>query len=375
MAPSQALGIFVKSLSACLTNESVKVTWWHDPSSLPLTKEAAVSSEWADYIKRYSAVVIAHPHPDYDLDFIRQQHPHVIDASAMLAESIAPPDAYNQNVASQPVELPTHAGQMDVVYTGVVPVVYKAQRTLLVSLIESVAWAFVLIAGVMACLLSPARTFLGAFQPHNVLQSLCSGAVSMLPNVFPLVIIFGAMGHMGTLVDIGTMMTASVAMGVAVDDTIHFLTWFRDGLKKGLDRKQAIYVAYKHVAPAMTQTTIIAGVGLSVFAMSTFTPTQRFGTLMLTLLGAALVGDLIFLPAILASPVGRLFMLRAAPQSDRSGRTELELLDAQAVNLAPRQTVIPMNAAVASETATELESAIKPPNMLKAHSAHVRRRV
>src|SRR5690606_32641019 len=131
---------------------------------------------------------------------------------------------------------------------------------------------------------------LGAFQPRNVLQSLCSGAVSMLPNVFPLVIIFGAMGHMGTLVDIGTMMTASVAMGVAVDDTIHFLTWFRDGLKKGLDRKQAIYVAYKHVAPAMTQTTIIAGVGLSVFAMSTFTPTQQFGTLMLTLLGAALVG-------------------------------------------------------------------------------------
>jgi hypothetical protein len=57
----------------------------------------------------------------------------------------------------------------------------------------------------------------------------------------------------------------------------------------------------------MTQTTIIGGLGLSVFALSTFTPTQRFGTMMLTLLVAALVGDLILLPAILAGPLGKYF--------------------------------------------------------------------
>ena len=57
----------------------------------------------------------------------------------------------------------------------------------------------------------------------------------------------------------------------------------------------------------MTQTTAIGGLGLFVFALSSFTPTQRFGTLMLALLTAALVGDLIFLPAILAGPLGRFF--------------------------------------------------------------------
>ena len=57
----------------------------------------------------------------------------------------------------------------------------------------------------------------------------------------------------------------------------------------------------------MTQTTAIGGLGLSIFALSTFTPTQRFGTLMLTLLAAALAGDLIFLPALLSSPLGRVF--------------------------------------------------------------------
>jgi multidrug efflux pump subunit AcrB len=109
------------------------------------------------------------------------------------------------------------------------------------------------------------------------------------------------------MVDIGSMMTASVAMGVAVDDTIHFLNWFRLGLNSGLERREAIQQSYQRCAAAMTQTTIIGGLGLSVFAASTFTPTQRFGVLMLTLLAAALVGDLIFLPALLVSPLGRFF--------------------------------------------------------------------
>jgi hypothetical protein len=66
-------------------------------------------------------------------------------------------------------------------------------------------------------------------------------------------------------------------------------------------------LAYERCATAMTQTTMIAGLGLAVFALSTFTPTQRFGILMLTLMTAALLGDLIFLPAILAGPFGRVF--------------------------------------------------------------------
>ena len=60
----------------------------------------------------------------------------------------------------------------------------------------------------------------------------------------------------------------------------------------------------------MTQTTLIGGLGLCVFGLSTFTPTQRFGILMLVLLIAALVGDLVFLPAILAGPFGKLFAFK-----------------------------------------------------------------
>lgn len=312
--------IFAGTVARCLVNQTLKEPVWHDPELHPLSSEKATSDEWARYLQTYSCLVVLEDHPDYDWDFIKQANPNIIDARMMLTNAAIQP-ASDRLPDDRPVEMSTREGEMDVVYTGVVPVVYKAQRTLLVSLIESVAWAFVLIAIVMSCLLSPARSFLSGLRPSNLLRGIASGMVSMIPNVFPVVIIFGFIGWSDLilgkkiLVDIGTMMTASVAMGVAVDDTIHFLTWFRDGLRRGLDRREAIFVAYKHVAPAMTQTTVIAGLGLSVFALSTFTPTQMFGTLMLALLGAALIGDLIFLPALLASPLGRIFTMRPFGES------------------------------------------------------------
>ena len=267
---------------------------------------------------------------------------------------------------------------MDVVYTGIIPVVYKAQRTLLESLVESVAWAFVLIFVVMVCLLSPASSLISAFSLRNLLQAVGSGALSMVPNIFPVVMIFGLMGH-------GTggyrpMMTASVAMGVAVDDTIHFLTWFRSGLRSGLDRREAIFEAYRRVAPAMTQTTIIAGLGLSVFALSTFTPTQRFGTLMLTLLIAALVGDLIFLPALLASPLGRVFSLRLPREPKRQAigdGVSLAVIDDEGYRLAECHDPVAQPAsdgAAASEAKPTRSLGPPPPKMLDPQRHQARKR-
>jgi multidrug efflux pump subunit AcrB len=111
-------------------------------------------------------------------------------------------------------------------------------------------------------------------------------------------------------------------MGVAVDDTIHFLTWFRRAIRDGLDRRAAIKAAYGRVSVAMTQTTLISGLGLSVFALSTFTPTQRFGIMMLTLLVAALIGDLILLPALLAGPLGRYVCPKDVPSLPPAGQAE-----------------------------------------------------
>ncbi len=189
---------------------------------------------------------------------------------------------------------------MGAVYTGVVPLVYKTQRELLVSLQESITWASGLIALVMVF----------------VLRSPAAGLISMIPNVFPIIVVFGALGWLGIKVDIGIMMTASVALGVAVDDTIHFVWWFRKGIRGGMSRHASTLFAYERCGTAMTQTTIIAGLGLAVFATSTFTPTQQFGYLMITMLSAALVGDLLLLPAILSGPIGKFFCGRLAPTAE-----------------------------------------------------------
>ncbi|OHB72978.1 MAG: hypothetical protein A2V70_15345 [Planctomycetes bacterium RBG_13_63_9] len=234
---------------------------------------------------RVSARAYALTDLDYS-DFVNSLKQKVEKVLDVNYRELSPED---RQAGIQPVE------GVEAVYTGLVPLVYKAQNELLAGLFNSLKWAFVLIAVVMVL----------------VLRSPTAGLLAMLPNVFPVVLIFGAMGWMGILVDVGTMMTASVALGVAVDDTIHFLTWFRRGLDEGHHRKQAVMLAYERCGTAMTQTTLIGGLGLSVFALSTFTPTQRFGMLMLTLLAAALAGDLIFLPALLCGPIGRCFRARS----------------------------------------------------------------
>ncbi|MCA9237843.1 MAG: MMPL family transporter [Planctomycetales bacterium] len=215
------------------------------------------------------------------------------DQGVQVAQLASVPLAEGPGVvsASEPIYDNEHPRPIRAVFTGMVPLVYKTQAELLVSLRDSIAWATVLIAGVMMF----------------VLRNPVAGLASMIPNVFPIAMVFGALGWLGIKVDIGIMMTASVALGVAVDDTIHYLTWFRRGISRGHSRYEAAELAYDRCGTAMLQTTIIGGLGLSVFATSTFTPTQQFGYLMITMLGAALVGDLLLLPAILVGPLGRFF--------------------------------------------------------------------
>lgn len=94
-----------------------------------------------------------------------------------------------------------------------------------------------------------------------VLRSVTAGLLAALPNLFPAVIIFGIMGWLAVPVDIGAMMTAGVALGIAVDDTFHFLTWYRRGIRDGLQSYDAVQKASDRCARAIIQTTLICGLG------------------------------------------------------------------------------------------------------------------
>ncbi len=356
--------IFSETFKAILENRGFKdrskvkgpkFYTWFDPD---VQRDKMTAEQLAEFAKKFDCVVVIEDDPLFDMNLMPSGVENLVDCRDH--KFLVDPDT-KQPLAGMLTakEMKANADDNDIaitaMYTGIIPIVYKAQRSLLQSLIESIGLAFIMISFVMMLLLRDWRSPAG---PSNLLN-LRGGMISMVPNVFPIVIVFGFMGHMNKwyggsvdffLVDIGSMMTASVAMGVAVDDTIHFLNWYRSALDEGHRRLDAIKVAYSRVATAMTQTTLIGGLGLAAFALSTFTPTQRFGVLMLILLAMALVGDLIVLPALLAGPLGKYF------GKERS-QDELQLAGAGSAESEPALRLI------GDEDASAKPEVILPPGM------------
>ncbi len=180
--------------------------------------------------------------------------------------------------------------------TGLVPVFLRTQDALLESLIDSFAMAFVLIGIVMAVLL----------------KDPVAAALAMLPNVMPVAIVFGLLGWFGIRVDVGTMITASVALGIAVDGTLHLINCFQEQLKVGASRDVAVANAMSHCGPALWQTSVAVGVGMLTLFPVELLLISRFGWIMCGLIVAALWGDVILLPSLLAGSLGNLLERQAA---------------------------------------------------------------
>ncbi len=174
------------------------------------------------------------------------------------------------------------------VVTGLVPIFLRTQQALLESLISSFGMAFVLIGLVMIV----------------QLKSVPAALYSMLPNVFPIAIMFGILGWADVHVDIGTMITASVALGIAVDGTLHLMTWFQQLLREGYSREEAVAKSLEHCGPALWQTSCAVGLGMMTLYPVELLLISRFGWIMCGLIFAALWGDVILLPSLLAGPLG-----------------------------------------------------------------------
>ena len=168
-------------------------------------------------------------------------------------------ETLRENVNSQLEHMDHHEG-MTANLTGGIPLVYKAQHQILRDLLVSFLTAFFIITLIFIFLLKSVR----------------AGLVAMVPNVFPPLAVFGTMGWLGYSIEIGSVMTASVALGIAVDDTLHFLTWYRCGTSEGLSRYKSIRFAFDHCAKAMIDTSLICGLGVLPFVFGVFMPTIKF---------------------------------------------------------------------------------------------------
>jgi predicted RND superfamily exporter protein len=189
------------------------------------------------------------------------------------------------------------------VVTGLIPIFLRTQQAVLESLIRSFGMAFLIIAVVMMVLL----------------RSMRAGLVTMLPNLMPVIIVFGVLSWMRLKVDIGTMITASVALGIAVDGTLHLLTWFQTLVRQGHSVEAAVGKALAHCGPAMWQTSAAIGFGMLALLPAELLLVSRFGWIMAALIFAALIADIIFLPALLGGSLGRLIQ-RAEYNRDSVGK-------------------------------------------------------
>ena len=132
-----------------------------------------------------------------------------------------------------------------------------------------------------------------------LLRSLRMGLLAMIPNVLPMATLVGLMGWLGIPIDGFTVMIASVAIGIGVDDTIHYLHHLREELGAGHALSEAMRRTTVAVGRPVVATSIVLALGFWVFCLSDFVGTRNFGLLTGITVMVALYGDLLVLPAAL----------------------------------------------------------------------------
>ena len=132
------------------------------------------------------------------------------------------------------------------------------------------------------------------------LRSIKLGLISLVPNLAPAALAYGAWGLTVGHIDLALSVVIAMSLGIVVDDTVHFLSKYsRARREKNLTTEDGIRYAFRTVGIALIITTVVLVAGFSVLATSHFTPTRETGTLLAITLFLALISDFLFLPPLL----------------------------------------------------------------------------
>jgi len=174
----------------------------------------------------------------------------------------------------------------EVSLTGKALLFQKGTSYLVRNLIISLGLAILLIAGLMAWMFRSFRMIL----------------ISLVPNLLPLIVTAGVMGFLGVPIKPSTILVFSIAFGISVDDTIHFLAKYRQELKANNWKiKRSVYAALRETGVSMFYTSIVLFFGFSVFMISSFGGTVALGGLVSATLLFAMLSNLLLLPSLLLS--------------------------------------------------------------------------
>lgn len=178
------------------------------------------------------------------------------------------------------------AENYNVTMTGKALVFQKGTTYLVKNLAISLSLAILLISLFMAYMFRSLRMIL----------------VSLIPNILPLVITAGLMGYFGVPIKPSTILVFSIAFGISVDDTIHFLAKYRQELQANHWKiRKSVYGALRETGVSMFYTSIVLFFGFSVFTISSFGGTVALGALVSMTLLFAMLSNLLLLPSLLLS--------------------------------------------------------------------------
>jgi len=173
--------------------------------------------------------------------------------------------------------------ELQVTVTGSVPLMMRAMDEIAQSQYSSFLFALAVISVIMIA----------------TLGSVQAGLIAIIPNLIPALLTFGLMGLLDIPLDTDTLLIAPVIIGIAVDDTIHFMTHYRVELIKTRDMSAALASTVHDVGRAVLFTTMVLGLGFAILSFSEYLGMAKIGMFGSLAILVALLCDLLLLPALL----------------------------------------------------------------------------
>ncbi len=132
-----------------------------------------------------------------------------------------------------------------------------------------------------------------------ILKSLRLGLLSLIPNVLPIIMGSAVFYFIGSDIDLGVVLVASVCLGIAVDDSIHFLFEYKKNKESGMSIEDNFTNIFNYTLPSLSFTTFLLFIGFGSFLLADYIPNVKFGLMTALILLLALISDMLFLPAVL----------------------------------------------------------------------------
>ncbi len=170
-------------------------------------------------------------------------------------------------------------------FTGTTVLVNRAAHSIAKAQIQGIGFVTIVIFSIMSLLF----------------MQMKAGLLSLLPNLFPVVMLFGTMSLLGVPLDVGTAMIAAIAIGIAVDDTIHFMADYQKEMRELQDQDAAMAATIRSEIQPVTCTSIALAAGFGVLMVSEFVPVVSFGGFAALVMVVAYAADMLMTPILLSS--------------------------------------------------------------------------